>query len=66
MEVISFLGGVQCSGKFISHFSFMASPLHGLTSSKVSFQYGGKQQKSFDILKKNIVIAPILALLYLQ
>jgi hypothetical protein len=36
-EVRSFLGAVQYWRKFISHFSFIASPLHALTSSKVPF-----------------------------
>ena len=36
-EVRSFLGAVQYWRKFISRFSFMTSPLHALTSSKVSF-----------------------------
>lgn len=36
-EVRSFLGVVQYWRKFISRFSFIASPLHALTSSKASF-----------------------------
>ena len=43
-EVRSFVGAVQYWRKFISHFYFIASPLHALTSSKLSFQLGGKQQ----------------------
>ena len=43
MEVRSFLGAIQYWRNFISHFSFIASPLHALTSPKVSFQWGGKQ-----------------------
>ena len=66
MEVRSFLGAVQYWRKFISHFSFIASPLHALTSYKVYFQWGGKQQQAFDTIKKKIVSTPILALPYLQ
>ena len=33
-----------------------------MTSTKVIFQWGGKQQKTFDTLKQKIVATPILAL----
>jgi len=44
MEVRSFLGAFQYWRRFISHFYFIASPLHALTSSKVSLQWGGKKK----------------------
>ena len=47
-------------------FSYIASPLHALTSVKKAFQWGGKQQKSFDTLKRKISTAPVLALPDLQ
>ena len=65
-EVRSFLGAVRYWRKFISQFSLIASPLHALTGYKVSFQWGGKQKKSFDTVKKKIVTTPILALSDLQ
>ena len=40
------LGIVQYWRKFIANFSFIASPLHALTSTKVAFQWGGKQKKN--------------------
>jgi hypothetical protein len=43
-EVRSFLGVVQYWRKFIANFSFIASPLHALTSTKQVFQWGGKQK----------------------
>ena len=46
---------------FISNFSSIAGPLHALTSVNVIFQWGGKQQKSFDALKQKINSAPVLA-----
>lgn len=61
-EVRSLLGAIQYWRKFIAHFSLIASSLPALTGSKVSFQWGGKQQKYFDALMKKIVTAPILAL----
>jgi hypothetical protein len=65
-EVRSFLGAVQYWRKFIANFSFIASPLHALTSVKQVFQWGGKQQKAFDTLKENINTTPVLALPDLQ
>jgi hypothetical protein len=65
-EVRSFLGAVQYWRKFISNFSYIASPLHALTSVKQVFQWGGRHQKSFDTLKEKISTAPVLALPDLQ
>jgi hypothetical protein len=65
-KIQSFLGVVQYWRRFISNFSFIASPLHALTSVKNTFQWGGKQQKSFDTLKEKINTAPVLALSNLQ
>ena len=65
-KVRSFLGAVQYWRKLIAIFSLIASPLHALTSTKVIFQWRGKQQKAFDTLKYKIVTAPVLALLDIQ
>ena len=65
-EVRSFLGAVQYRRKFIAQFSLIASPLHALTGSKVSFQWGSKQKKAFDILKQQLVTTLVLALPDLQ
>jgi hypothetical protein len=40
--------------------------LHALTSLKNTFQWGGKQQNSFDTLKEKISAKPALALSNLQ
>jgi hypothetical protein len=66
IEVRSFLGAVQYWRRFIEKFSFIATPLHALTSVKNTFQWGGKQQKAFDSLKENINTTPVLALSNLQ
>ena len=42
------------------------SLLHALTCSKVSYQWGGKQQFFFDTLKQKIFTSSILALPDLQ
>ena len=46
IEVRSLLGVVQYWRKFIAIFSFIASPLHALKRTKVSFQWGGRQKKN--------------------
>ena len=65
-NVQSFLGVVQYWRRFISNFSFIATPLHALTCVNKTFQWEGKQQKSFNILKEKISIALVLALSNLQ
>jgi hypothetical protein len=64
-KIQSFLGAIYWR-RFISNFSFIASPLHSLTNVKNTFQWGGKHQKSFDILKEKISTTPVLALLNIQ
>lgn len=61
-EVRIFLGEAQYWRKFITNFSLTAAHLHALTSVKMVFQLGGKQQNSLDALKENISTAPVLAL----
>jgi hypothetical protein len=61
-EVRSCLGETQYWRKFIANFSFIAAPLHAVTSVKQVFQWRGKQQKAFDTLKEKISSTPVLAL----
>jgi hypothetical protein len=65
-EVRSFLGAVQYWRKSIANFSYIAVPLHELTSVKQVFEWGGKQQKAFNTLKEKIRTVPFSAMLYLQ
>jgi hypothetical protein len=65
-EVRSFLGVVQYWRRFIPNFSFIEVPLHALTSVKNTFQWEGKQQNVFKILKEKISTTPVLALSNLQ
>jgi hypothetical protein len=65
-EVQIFLCTVRYWRRFIENFSFIAASLHALTSVKNTFQWGGKQQKSFNTLKEKISIAPVLALPNIQ
>jgi hypothetical protein len=66
IEVRIFLVVVEYWRKFIAELSYIATPLHELTSIKQNFQWGGKQQKAFETLKGKISTTPILALPYLQ
>jgi hypothetical protein len=65
-EVRSFVGAVQYLRKFIASFSAVVTPLHAITASGKSFQWGKNQQKAFDELKRKISQAPVLALPNLQ
>ena len=65
-EVQRFLSAVQYWRRFIPNFSFIATPLRALTSVKNNFQWEGKQQKYFNILKEKINTALVLALSNLQ
>jgi hypothetical protein len=60
------LGAVQYWRRFIENLSFIATPLHALTSVKNTFQWGGKQQNAFNTLKENIGTTPVLSLSNLQ
>jgi hypothetical protein len=65
-EVRRFLGAVQYWRRFISNFSFIEAPFHALTSVKNTFQWEGKQQKTFDTLKEKINTTLVLTLPNLQ
>nr|GFD16266.1 reverse transcriptase domain-containing protein [Tanacetum cinerariifolium] len=47
---------------FIEGFSKMAKPMTKLTQKKVKFEWGDKQEATFQLLKKKLCSAPILAL----
>lgn len=65
-DIHSFLGAFQYGRRFIANFSVIAAPLHTLISVKQVFQWGGRQQKSFETLKEKIKTTPVLALPDLQ
>jgi hypothetical protein len=66
IKVQIFLGAIQYYRIFIPNFSFIASPLHALTSVKNTFQCEGNQQKTFDTLKRKINTPLVLSLSNLQ
>ncbi|KAJ0938220.1 putative nucleotidyltransferase, Ribonuclease H [Helianthus annuus] len=61
-EIRSFLGLAGYYRRFIENFSRIAAPLTSLTRKKIKFDWGPKQQESFDILKKKLSNAPVLTL----
>nr|GFD28376.1 reverse transcriptase domain-containing protein [Tanacetum cinerariifolium] len=48
--------------RFIEGFSKIAKPMTKLTQKKVKFEWGGKQEAAFQLLKQKLCSAPILAL----
>ncbi|GJU58131.1 putative reverse transcriptase domain-containing protein [Tanacetum coccineum] len=48
--------------RFIEGFSKIAKPMTKLTQKKVKFEWGDKQEAAFQLLKKKLCSAPILAL----
>ncbi|CAL2259851.1 unnamed protein product [Prunus armeniaca] len=65
-EVRSFIGACQYLRKFIRHFSQIAAPLHALTKANQKFEWLRNHEESFQLLKRKITEAPVLALPNLQ
>jgi hypothetical protein len=66
IEVRRVLGETQYWRNFIANFSYILSPFHALTSTKQTFQWGGKKQKAFDELKEKISLSLVPSLLDLR
>ena len=60
-QVRSFLGLAGYYRKFIPNFATIASPLVTLTMKGSSFVWGESQMKAFELLRKHLCSAPILA-----
>ena len=60
-EVRSFLGMAGYYRRFIEHFADLAKPLTSLTKMDQVFSWNKDCQNSFEIIKKALVNAPILA-----
>jgi len=60
-KVRSFIGTKQYLHNFIRSFSTISIPLHAITTSGKSFQWGKNQHKDFDELKWNINQVLVLA-----
>ncbi|GJZ87212.1 putative reverse transcriptase domain-containing protein [Tanacetum coccineum] len=61
-EIRQFLGLAGYYRRFIEGFSKIAKPMTKLTQKKVKFEWGDKQEASFQLLKQKLCNAPILAL----
>ena len=61
-EVRSFHGLASFYRRFVPNFSTLASPLNELVKKDVSFNWGEKQESTFQQLKEKLTNAPILAL----
>ncbi|GJZ95400.1 putative reverse transcriptase domain-containing protein [Tanacetum coccineum] len=62
-EIRQFLGLAGYYRRFIEGFSKIAKPMTKLTQKKIKFEWGDKQEATFQLLKQKLCSAPILALL---
>ncbi|GJW05138.1 putative reverse transcriptase domain-containing protein [Tanacetum coccineum] len=62
IPTLQFLGLARYYRRFIEEFSKIAKPMTKLTQKKVTFEWGDKQEASFQTLKNKLCSAPILAL----
>jgi dUTPase len=60
-EVRSFLGFANYYRRFVQSFARVAGPLTDLTKKEVPFKWTGECQEAFDLLKKKLTEAPVLA-----
>ena len=65
-EARSSMGACRYVRKFIRHFSVIAAPLHVLMKANQKFEWSKKHEDIFQLLKKKICEAPVLALPNLQ
>jgi hypothetical protein len=59
-EIRSFLGHVGFYRRFIKDFSYIARPLTRLLAKDVPFEFDDACLRSFEILKKALILAPII------
>ena len=60
-EVQSFIGMVNYLTKFLPRLTKLSKPIRELIKEKLYFNWGPDHQESFNMLKKEIVRAPVLA-----
>jgi len=60
-ELQSFLGLASYYWRFICRFAEVAEPLHCLQEKAISFQWSEQHNSAFEILKRRLSSAPVLA-----
>jgi hypothetical protein len=61
-ELRSYIGCFSYYRRFISQFSIIAEPLYALTRKGEKFKWTSKQEDAFNLLKRRLTEAPVLAL----
>jgi hypothetical protein len=60
-QVQSFLGFANFLRRFVPNYSTLARPLHNWTHKDVKWEWGDKEQDSFEAIKEAICQCPVLA-----
>ena len=60
-QVKSFMGTVNYYSRFVKDLATIAYPLHNLTRKYAKFKWGPVEQAAFDLLKKRLASAPVMA-----
>ena len=59
-QLSKFVGQVKCHGRNLRYLSDIMAPVTHLTKKDVEFIWGQAQDKAFQVLKKMLIIAPIV------
>ena len=60
-QVQSFIGMINYLSKFSAQLSELAKPIRELSKEKVPFNWGPEHNSAFQLIRKAIMVAPILA-----